>query len=164
VNCAGTVPCNVERNEVMTDGPLAGFTVLDLSQFVAGPMTSLILAEQGADVIKVEPVGGESFRGSGATKQGVGAWWYSNNRGKRCVAIDLKREAGARSGLRIMRCAGAPHCGHLQVISRKRDSRRVNQSVIDYLTAAVGAIAPEQAARWMGPRQLCGALRPARLS
>ena len=80
----------------MLNGPLAGFTVLDLSRFVAGPMASLILAEQGADVIKIEPVGGESFRRSGATKQAVGAWWYSTNRGKRSVAIDLKHEVGAQ--------------------------------------------------------------------
>lgn len=80
--------------ESSSGGPLVGCTVVDLSMFVAGPMTTLILGEQGADVIKVEPPGGDPFRAAGTTKHGTGAWWMSTNRCKRSVVIDLRTPDG----------------------------------------------------------------------
>lgn len=75
-------------------GPLDGCTVLDFSMFVAAPMATMLLAEQGAYVIKVEPVGGEPFRSAGTSRYGVGAWWLGTNRSKRSVALNLKDPRG----------------------------------------------------------------------
>lgn len=75
-------------------GPLEGCTVLDFSMFVAAPMATMLLGEQGADVIKVEPVGGEPFRSAGTSRRGVGAWWLGTNRNKRSLALNLKDPRG----------------------------------------------------------------------
>lgn len=77
-------------------GPLSGLRVLDLSGVVSGPMAAMVLADQGADVIKVEPPGwGDGIRYLGATNQGVSAIFCMINRNKRSIAIDWKRPAGA---------------------------------------------------------------------
>lgn len=68
----------------MRPGPLAGFRILDMGTFVAGPYCGSLLAELGADVIKVEPLTGEPFRHTG----------YTFNRGMRSVAIDLQNPSG----------------------------------------------------------------------
>ena len=75
-------------------GPLAGVKVLDLTSMVSGPLAAMILADQGADVIKVEPVRGEQMRFMGTAHNGVPAVFYSCNRGKRSIAIDLKSADG----------------------------------------------------------------------
>ena len=68
-------------------GALHGVRVLDLSWGIAGPLGVLLLAEQGADVIKVEPPGGDPFR----EYSGYAVW----NRSRRSVTVDLKKPAGA---------------------------------------------------------------------
>jgi crotonobetainyl-CoA:carnitine CoA-transferase CaiB-like acyl-CoA transferase len=68
-------------------GALHGVRVLDLSWGIAGPLGTLLLAEQGADVIKVEPPGGDPFR----EYRGYAVW----NRSRRSVTVDLKNPAGA---------------------------------------------------------------------
>ena len=78
-------------------GPLAGVRVLDLTGVVSGPFATMFLADQGADVIKIEPIGGDITRRSRATidKNGeFSALFISSNRGKRSLAIDVKSEAG----------------------------------------------------------------------
>lgn len=76
-------------------GPLAGFRVLDLSSVVSGPMAAVVLADQGADVIKIEPPGwGDGIRGLGASRNGLSAIYAMINRNKRSVAINLKVAAG----------------------------------------------------------------------
>jgi crotonobetainyl-CoA:carnitine CoA-transferase CaiB-like acyl-CoA transferase len=78
-------------------GPLAGVRVLDLTGVVSGPFATMFLADQGADVIKVEPIGGDITRRSRATIDKAGefsALFISSNRGKRSLAIDMKTEAG----------------------------------------------------------------------
>jgi crotonobetainyl-CoA:carnitine CoA-transferase CaiB-like acyl-CoA transferase len=67
-------------------GALDGVRVLDLSWGIAGPMAGLLLAEQGADVVKVEPPGGDPFR----AYDGYKAW----NRSRRSVIVDLKQPEG----------------------------------------------------------------------
>jgi crotonobetainyl-CoA:carnitine CoA-transferase CaiB-like acyl-CoA transferase len=75
--------------------PLAGVRVLDLSTVFMGPYAAQILAEWGADVIKVEALGGDQVRGIGDTNDtGVGPVFVNANRGKRSVAVDLKTDAG----------------------------------------------------------------------
>lgn len=73
-------------------GPLTGFKVLDLSRVLAGPAATVLLADQGADVIKVEPIKGDVVRAIGGG--GVTAGFLTMNRGKRSIALDLRSEAG----------------------------------------------------------------------
>jgi crotonobetainyl-CoA:carnitine CoA-transferase CaiB-like acyl-CoA transferase len=77
------------------DGPLNGFRVLDLSSVVSGPMAAVVLADQGADVIKIEPPGwGDGIRGLGASRNGLSAIYSMINRNKRSVAINIKHPEG----------------------------------------------------------------------
>ena len=77
-------------------GPLSGVRVLDLSSVVSGPMAAMVLADQGADVIKVEPPGwGDTIRYLGASHNGVSAIFCMINRNKRSIAINWKTPAGA---------------------------------------------------------------------
>jgi len=77
-------------------GPLAGIRILDLSRVVSGPMAAVILADQGADVIKVEPPGwGDGIRFLGASRNGLSAIFALINRNKRSIAINLKHPEGA---------------------------------------------------------------------
>ena len=75
-------------------GPLAGIRVVDLSQVVSGPLAGGWLADQGADVIKVEGPGGDPVRWLGPGKGDLSSTYISINRGKRAVAADLKTEDG----------------------------------------------------------------------
>ncbi|KPF62631.1 hypothetical protein IP88_14380 [alpha proteobacterium AAP81b] len=75
-------------------GPLSGIRVVDLSQIVSGPMAAAILAEQGAEVIKVESPGGDPVRVLGPRKGDLSAMFIAVNRGKRGLCIDLKSPAG----------------------------------------------------------------------
>ena len=75
-------------------GPLEGVKILDLTSMVSGPMGAMILADQGAEVIKVEPLAGDQLRHMAATHNGVNAPFYSCNRGKKSLAIDLKSKEG----------------------------------------------------------------------
>ena len=84
-----------EQDSNEQKGPLAGFRVLDLSSVVSGPMAAVVLADQGADVIKIEPPGwGDGIRGLGASRNGLSAIYAMINRNKRSVAINLKVPAG----------------------------------------------------------------------
>ena len=75
-------------------GPMQGIKVLDLTTMVSGPVAAMMLADQGAEVVKVEPPHGEQMRHFGGHHNGVNAIFYSCNRGKRSIALDLKSEAG----------------------------------------------------------------------
>ena len=78
-------------------GPLTGISVLDFTAVVSGPFATMFLADQGADVLKIEPIGGDSVRRSGAPVDKAGefsALFISSNRGKRSLSIDIKRDAG----------------------------------------------------------------------
>ena len=71
-------------------GPLAGVLVLDLTRVLAGPFATMILADLGARVVKVEPPGGDDSRGFGPFANGKSAYFASLNRGKESIALDLK--------------------------------------------------------------------------
>ncbi len=74
--------------------PLHGVRVVDLTTMISGPMTTAILADQGADVIKVEPPGqGDLIRHLGTRRGGVSAIFQTLNRGKRSIVLDLKKPA-----------------------------------------------------------------------
>jgi crotonobetainyl-CoA:carnitine CoA-transferase CaiB-like acyl-CoA transferase len=75
--------------------PLDGLRVLELGEALAGPLTCTLLADFGADVVKVErPSRGDSMRAMGPLVDGVGLWWTVTGRGKRSVAVDLKSTEG----------------------------------------------------------------------
>ncbi len=79
-------------------GPLSGVRVIDLTSVVSGPFATMFLADQGADVIKVEPPGGDITRRSRQSVDRTGqfsALFISTNRGKRSLSVDLKRPEGA---------------------------------------------------------------------
>jgi len=80
-----------------TSGPLSGITVVDVSRILAGPYCTLLMAELGARVIKVEPPGkGDDAREYGPFKNGVSTYFSSINRGKESIALDLKAEKDRR--------------------------------------------------------------------
>lgn len=77
------------------DGPLSGLRILDLSTVVAGPWASTLLADLGAEVLKVElPRVGDPLRALAPHKDGVPLWWKVANRNKRGITLDLRTEAG----------------------------------------------------------------------
>ena len=76
-------------------GPLAGIKVVELSQIVSGPMAAAMLADQGAEVIKVESPGGDPVRSMGPAKGDLSAMFIAVNRGKKGICIDIKTAQGA---------------------------------------------------------------------
>ena len=87
----------------MTQGPLAGIRVIDLTQVLAGPTAAMLLADLGADVIKVEPPGmGDLSRLARYAKGGLNSTVANCNRGKRSIQIDLSTEAGRELGLQLL--------------------------------------------------------------
>ncbi len=75
--------------------PLHGIRVVDAATLAAGPMVATALGEFGAEVIKVEQPGvGDPLRTWGHQKDGIGLFWKSVSRNKRCVTLDLRRGEG----------------------------------------------------------------------
>lgn len=77
---------------------LRGIKVVDATLFLPGPMLTVMMADQGAEVIKVEPPAGDPVRSQGPFEAGQSIWFRNLNRGKRSVTLDLKAEEG-RSAL-----------------------------------------------------------------
>ena len=76
-------------------GPLSGIKVIDISAVISGPMACQVLGDQGADVIKVEPIGmGDITRIGGFRVGDISAMYASANRGKRSIALDLSQDSG----------------------------------------------------------------------
>lgn len=86
-------------------GPLAGVRVLDLSAYIAGPYGCSLLADQGADVLKVEPPDGDNLRQYPSTLPSESRAFLGVNRSKRGVVLDLKSERGHAALLRLVRDA-----------------------------------------------------------
>ena len=86
----------------MASGPLAGIRVLEFSLIVAGPATGINLSDLGADVIKVEPPGGEAIRQSGAVVPNESKAFQGYNRGKRGIIVDLADPRGLEVIERLM--------------------------------------------------------------
>jgi crotonobetainyl-CoA:carnitine CoA-transferase CaiB-like acyl-CoA transferase len=74
--------------------PLEGFRVVDLTTNMSGPLATMVLADQGADVVKVEPLTGDIIRGVGTGAGGMSAYFANVNRAKRSIAVDLSRPEG----------------------------------------------------------------------
>jgi len=84
-------------------GPLEGLRVIDFGQFLAGPFGPMLLADLGADVIKVEPTRGDGMRGN------VVGSFMGCQRGKRDIAIDLKQPEGVEIALQLVATADMVH-------------------------------------------------------
>jgi crotonobetainyl-CoA:carnitine CoA-transferase CaiB-like acyl-CoA transferase len=92
-----------------TVGPLAGLRVIDLSTVLAGPYATMLLADLGADVVKVEPPEGDATRGWGppwvgdaATGTRTAAYYLAVNRNKRSILLDLRQASGAEVLRRLL--------------------------------------------------------------
>lgn len=85
------------------DGPLSGVRVVDISSSYAAPTATMYLADMGADVIKIEPPGGDDSRSWGPPFVGAeSAWFLSVNRNKRSLCLDITSERGRQALLRLL--------------------------------------------------------------
>ena len=92
--------------DAAAEAPLTDLRVVDFTHFIAGPFCTMILADFGADVIKIEsPDGGDGFRQYPPHRDGEGAPYLWTNRNKDSVALDLKSEAGRDVALALMETA-----------------------------------------------------------
>jgi formyl-CoA transferase len=73
---------------------LQGLRVVELGTLVAGPFAGRLLAEFGAEVVKVEPPGGDPLRNWRIVREGTSLWWYAQGRNKKSIVVDLRRERG----------------------------------------------------------------------
>jgi crotonobetainyl-CoA:carnitine CoA-transferase CaiB-like acyl-CoA transferase len=74
--------------------PLAGIRIIDLTTNMSGPLATMVLADQGAAIVKVEAPAGDAIRSVGTGHAGMSAYFANNNRGKRSIAVDLSTDAG----------------------------------------------------------------------
>lgn len=93
----------------MAGGPLEGVRIVDMTSVVVGPMVTQVLADYGADVVKIEPIGGDLVRGlagRGRT-EGMSSKFLHLNRNKRSIALDLKTPAAHRVLMKLIERADA---------------------------------------------------------
>jgi formyl-CoA transferase len=82
--------------------PLAGLKVLEMGALIAGPFCAKLLAEFGAEVVKIEPPGeGDPLRKWRCVKDGTSVWWHVQSRGKKSIAVDLRAPEGQAIARRL---------------------------------------------------------------
>ncbi len=86
-------------------GPLAGLRVLDVATLFAGPLAATLMADFGADVIKIEHPRGDSIRSHAPSKDGIPLWWKVIGRNKRAITLNLSKTEGQNLFLRLVRKA-----------------------------------------------------------
>jgi crotonobetainyl-CoA:carnitine CoA-transferase CaiB-like acyl-CoA transferase len=129
-------------------GPLAGVRVLELATVVLGPLACQLLGDQGADVVKVEPPGGDSNRQVGPLRSpDMGALFLNCNRNKRGVVLDLKHPQGREAALRLAARADVlVHNYRPAALARLRlaydDVRAVNPGIVYCGTYGYGRSGP----------------------
>ena len=101
----------VETRTVTVDsaagGPLIGLRVLEIGHFVAAPFCTRVLADLGADVIKIEPPAGDPVRQWGRQIDGHSLWWSAHGRNKRSVTLNLKHPKAKAIVLRLVESCDA---------------------------------------------------------
>lgn len=137
-------------------GPLEGVKVLDLTSMVSGPMAAMMLADQGAEVIKIEPTHGEQLRHMAAPHNGVNPAFYSCNRGKKSLAIDLKSEEGKEILLKLVKEADVFmqnfRPGAIERMGFGEDVlREVNEKLINVSISGFGTKGPYSSSRVYDP-------------
>ena len=85
--------------------PLRGLRVIELGQLLAGPFAGCMLGYFGAEVIKIEPPGGDPIRNWREVKDGTSLWWRSLGRNKKCISLDLKTAEGRDIVRQLMKTA-----------------------------------------------------------
>ena len=90
--------------------PLEGIRVVEYAQYVAGPLCGSLLAELGADVVKVEPPRGDAYRYVMPVAPGLGRYFVPLNRGKRSVVLDLKTDSGRERSAALLGDGGRSSC------------------------------------------------------
>ena len=117
-------------------GPLEGIKIIELTSVVLGPWAAQIMADMGADVIKIEAPFGDSNRQLGASRnKGMAALYLSNNRNKRSLVLDLKQDSARDALLAVVKdCDVFLHNNRPQVMTKFRldydDIKDVNPGVI----------------------------------
>lgn len=90
------------QHDTEKNGPLAGLKVVDCSTVLAGPISAMVLADFGADVVKIEHPEGDALRKMGHAKDGHGVWWKVTNRNKRTITLDLHDADGKAAFLALV--------------------------------------------------------------
>ena len=130
--------------------PLSGLRVLDYGQYVAAPFATMLLADLGADVVKVEPPRGDEWRRYDPFEPGESRYFYALNRGKRSVALDLKTPEGRERSRELIASADAlvHNClpERARAFGLDRDSvHEVNPLCVTVCVSAFGSDGPDSA-------------------
>ena len=128
--------------------PLDGLRVLDYGQYVAAPFATMLLADLGADVVKVEPPRGDEWRRYDPFQPGESRYFYALNRGKRSIALDLKTTEGRARSHELIASADALVHNCLPERAREfgldRDSvREANPRCVIVCVSAFGSDGPD---------------------
>ncbi|MBM3556990.1 MAG: CoA transferase, partial [Alphaproteobacteria bacterium] len=91
----------------MTNSAFAGLRILDFTAVLAGPYCTRLAADLGAEVVKIEPTGGEFMRSIPPARDGVSTYFGAVNAGKKSIVLDLKTEAGRATALALIAKADA---------------------------------------------------------
>lgn len=95
----------MNSSDIDDQGPLSGIRIVDLSQVLSGPAATMLLADQGAEVIKVESPRGDITRKLGVSKGGMSTFYFNTNRGKRGISLDIKTPEGGEVVRRLIKTA-----------------------------------------------------------
>ena len=86
-------------------GPLSGYRIVDLSSHITGPYATMLLADQGAEVIRVESPAGDLMRQGGTSRNNLAAFFITSNRNKQSIALDLKKPEAIEALCRLVETA-----------------------------------------------------------
>jgi formyl-CoA transferase len=130
-----------------TNAPLSGVTVVEFGNLIAAPYAGMLLADLGAEVVKVEPPSGDLGRSFGPYVNGESAFFLASNRGKRSVVVDFRTEAGLGQALEF--CTNADvvinnlRPGAMERFGLSEEEiRAVNPTVVYGVVSAFGADGP----------------------
>ena len=131
----------------MNDAPLSGIRVIEFGNLIAGPYCAMLLADLGADVVKVEPPSGDLGRAFGPYINGESAFFLSANRGKQSVVLDLRTEDGRRKALELASTADVVvnnlRTGAMERLGLDEDSiRATNPDIVYAVVSAFGSDGP----------------------
>ena len=89
-------------------GPLTGMTVIEVSAFIAAPYAGLTLAQMGAEVIRIDPIGGGlDYNRWPVTEDGMSLYWAGLNKGKKSIALNVRDPKGRELAHALMTASGA---------------------------------------------------------
>jgi crotonobetainyl-CoA:carnitine CoA-transferase CaiB-like acyl-CoA transferase len=145
-------------------GPLDGVRVVDFTTMVSGPVAACMLADQGADVIKVESPSGDQMRHIGNTRNGLTAGFFSCNRGKRSISLDLKQPQAREPVMKLIETADVLiqnfRPGAIDRMGFGEEAvRRINPNILYVSISGFGKHGPYAHQRVYDPviQALCGA-------